>query len=69
MFTYKYVAFDGCCDKFVILTTLQKGFAGLLGEQKIDICFSISLWGRMSENIRAEWVQCHSACHLQNLTS
>jgi hypothetical protein len=25
---------------------------GLLGEQKIDICFSISLWGRMSENIR-----------------
>jgi hypothetical protein len=33
--------------------TLQKGFAGLLSEQKIDICFSISLWGRMSENIRA----------------
>jgi hypothetical protein len=32
---------------------LQKGFAGLLGEQKIGICFSISLWGRMSENIRA----------------
>jgi hypothetical protein len=33
--------------------TLQKGFAGLLGEQKTGICFSISLWGRMSENIRA----------------
>ena len=50
---YKYVAFDRCCDKFAIITTLQKGFAGLLGEQKIGICFSISLWGRMSENIRA----------------
>ena len=49
---YKYVAFDGCCDKFSIITTLQKGFAGLLSEQKIDICFSISLWGRMSKNIR-----------------
>jgi hypothetical protein len=49
---YKYVPFDGCCDKLAIITTLQKGFAGLLGEQKIGICFSISLWGRMSENIR-----------------
>jgi hypothetical protein len=26
---YKYVAFDGCCDKFSIITMLQKGFAGL----------------------------------------
>jgi hypothetical protein len=50
---YKYVAFDRCCDKFSIITTLQKGFAGLLGEQKTGICFSISLWGRMSGNIRA----------------
>jgi hypothetical protein len=33
--------------------TLQKGFAGLLGEHKIGICFSISMWGRMSEKIRA----------------
>jgi hypothetical protein len=38
---------------FSIITTLQKGFVGLLGEQKTCIFFSICLWGRMSKNIRA----------------